>query len=315
MEYVRLGQTDINVSRITFGTMELGGGNAFSWGTDRWEVKSDEENINLLRTAYEHGVTSIDTAELYGAGHAEEVVGRALRDIRKDCVIATKISPHHLRPKDIRTAVAQSLFRLKTDYIDLYYIHSPNKEIPIEDTMAELTKLKDEGIIRAIGVSNFSLEQLKEAMEFARIDAIQPEYHLLHRKIEQDLRDFCAEHSISILNFNSLAKGILAGAYHKEGSEVTDFRKNKPIFQPENLRKCEELIQTLREIAEPKGAALSQIAIQWLFLQKGLTSAIVGTQNEKHFLENLKAVDVKLTDEEAAKLDAVSRRVLDSLAL
>src|SRR5690606_31712669 len=103
--------------------------------------------------------TSIDTAELYGAGHAEEVVGKALRDIRKDCVVATKISPHHLRPKDIRTAVAQSLFRLKTDYIDLYYIHSPNKEIPIEDTMTELTKLKEEGTIRAIGVSNFSLEQ------------------------------------------------------------------------------------------------------------------------------------------------------------
>ncbi len=295
MEYIKLGKTDMEVSRITFGTMELGGGNAFGSGMHRWELKPDEDNIKLLRTAFENGLDSFDTAELYGAGHSEWIVGKALHDIRKDCVIATKISPHHLRPADIRIAVSQSLFRLNTDYIDLYYIHSPSKNIPIEDTILELNKLKDEGIIRAIGVSNFSLEQLKEAMAFGRIDAIQPEYNLLQRKIEDDLMDFCHENDISIMSYNSIVKGVLTGVFH-HGKEVKDFRKERPLF-----------------LADAKGATVAQIAIRWLFHLRGFTSAIIGTQNEKHFLDNLKSVDIALSDEEVARLSTVSKKVLEQL--
>jgi myo-inositol catabolism protein IolS len=314
MEYVKLGNTDMDVSRITFGAMELGGGNAFAGGMNRWAVKSDEENIKLLRTAFENGLTTFDTAELYGAGHSEIIVGKALRDIRKDCIIATKISPHHLRPNDIRIAVSQSLFRLNTDYIDIYYIHSPSKEIPIEDTMSELNKLKEQGTIRAIGVSNFSLEQLKKALEFGRIDTIQPEYNLLQRNIENDLLGFCCENSISIMSYNSLAKGILTGAFHLYGQEVTDFRRNRPLFQPDKMQKSTDLIMVLKKIADSKGATLSQIAINWLFRQQGFTSAIIGTQNEKHFLENLKSVEISLSDEEVARLDSVSKQVLKSFS-
>lgn len=315
MEYVKLGQTNFDVSRITFGAMELGGGNAFGNGIDRWEVKSDEDNIKLLRTAFENGVTTFDTAEIYGAGHSEFVVGKALREIRKECVIATKISSHHLRPADVRTAVMQSLFRLNTDYIDLYYIHSPSKEIPIEDTMHALNQLKESGMIRAIGVSNFSLEQLKEALQFGRIDAIQPEYNLLQRDIERDLMRFCHDNAISVMSYNSIAKGILTGIFHLGGREVNDFRRNRPLFQPENMQKTKALILALKEIADAHSATLSQIAINWLFHQKGLTSAIIGTQNEKHFLENLKAVDILLSDEEVARLDVVSKQVLSTLQL
>lgn len=313
MEYVKLGKTNMDVSRITFGSMELGGGNAYvGGGMDRWAVKPDEDNIKLLRTAFENGVTSFDTAELYGAGHSEEVVGKALHEIRKDCVIASKISPHHLRPMDIRTALGQSLFRLNTDYLDIYYIHSPSKEIPIEDTMGELNKLKEEGIIRAIGVSNFSLEQLKKALEFGRIDAFQPEYNLLQRDIETELQSFCYEHSISIMSYNSIAKGILTGAFHIQGQEVKDFRRNRPLFQPDKLPKEKVLILLLKEIAESKGATLAQVAINWLFHQKGFTSAIVGTQNEKHFIENLKSVELSLSSDEVSRLDKVSKQVLKS---
>lgn len=312
MDYVKLGTTDMDVSRITFGAMELGGGNAYAGGMDRWAVKSEEENIKLLRTAFENGVTTFDTAELYGAGLSEMIVGKALREIRKDCVIATKISPHHLRPNDIRMAVSQSLFRLNTDYIDLYYIHMPSKDIPIEDTMSELNKLVEEGTIRAIGVSNFSIEQLKKAMEFGRIEAIQPEYNLLQRNIELDLRDFCFENSISIMSYNSIAKGILTGAFHLYGHEVKDFRRKKPIFQPDKMEKITNLIMVLKEIADSKGASLSQIAINWLFHQKGFTSAIVGTQNEKHFLENLNSVEISLSNDEVVRLDTVSKQVLKS---
>ena len=314
MEYIKLGTTDMDVSRITFGAMELGGGNAYARGMDRWAVKTEEENIKLIRTAFDNGVTTFDTAELYGAGLSEMIVGKALRDIRKDSIIATKVSAHHLRPNDIRMAVSQSMFRLHTDYIDLYYIHMPSKEIPIADTMSELYKLKEEGIIRAIGVSNFSLEQLKQALEYGRVDAIQPEYNLLQRNIEMDMMDFCYEHSISIMSYNSIAKGILTGAFHLYGHEVKDFRRNKPIFQPDNMKKITDLIMVLKEIADSRGASLSQIAINWLFRQKGFTSAIIGTQNEKHFIENLNSVDISLSEDEVSRLDAVSTQVLKSLS-
>ncbi len=312
MEYVKLGNTDLEVSRITFGAMELGGGNAFAGGAHHWEVKSDEENMKLLRTAFEKGINSFDTAEIYGAGHSEWVVGKSLQDIRKDCIIATKVSPHHLRPKDIRMALAQSMFRLKTDYIDLYYIHAPSKEIPIADSMSELNKLKQEGIIRAIGVSNFSLEQLKEAMNYGQIDAIQPEYNLLQRKIEQDPLGYCQDNHISIMSYNSIAKGILTGVFH-HGKQVSDFRKERPLFQPESLNVTRELIDAMQDIAEAKGATLAQVAIHWLFHQPGFTSAIIGTQNEKHFLDNVKAVDIQLSNDEVAHLDTVSRKVLAEL--
>ncbi|GIQ67186.1 aldo/keto reductase [Xylanibacillus composti] len=312
MEYVQLGKSDMKVSRITFGAMELGGGNAFASGAHRWELKPDEENMKLLRTAFEQGVNSFDTAEIYGAGHSEWVVGKALKDIRKDCIIATKVSPHHLRPNDIRMALSQSMFRLDTDYIDLYYIHAPSKDIPIAETMDELNKLKKEGIIRAIGVSNFSLEQLKEAMAYGQIDAIQPEYNLLQRKIEQDLMGFCRENSVSIMSYNSIAKGILTGVFH-HGKQVNDFRKERPLFQPESLQITRELIDAMQVIADAKGAALAQIAIHWLFHQPGFTSAIIGTQNEKHFLDNVKAVEIQLSQDEVTQLDLISKKVLEKL--
>jgi myo-inositol catabolism protein IolS len=314
MQYVKLGKTGIDVSRITFGCMELGGGNAYvNGGFDRWPVKPDEENAKLLRTAFDKGVTSFDTAELYGAGHSEEVVGRALREIRKKCIIATKISPHHLRNADVRTTIGESLFRLNTDYIDLYYIHSPSKEIPIEETMAMLVKLKEEGVIRAIGVSNFSLEQLKAALEFGRIDAVQMEYNLLSRNIEKDLLGFCIDNAISVMSYNSIAKGILTGLFHLYGEEVKDFRKNRPLFQPERMVKEKDLIVLLKEMADAKGTTVAQIAISWLFHQKGFTSAIIGTQNESHFIENLRAVDIALSAEECSRLDGMSRTVLERI--
>ncbi|RAP73761.1 aldo/keto reductase [Paenibacillus montanisoli] len=312
MRYAKLGRTDMEVSRITYGAMELGGGNAFSGGSTRWELRPEEDNIRLLRQAFDNGVNSFDTAELYGAGRSEFIIGKALGDVRKQCVIATKVSAHHLRPKEIRTALWQSMFRLNTDYIDLYYIHTPSNEIPIEESMGELSKLKEEGVIRAIGVSNFSLAQLKQAMQYGRVDAIQPEYHMLQRSIEDDLLGYCLENGISIMSYNSLAKGILTGIFHK-GKEVTDFRKERSLFQSENLLKTADLIRLLEEIAAAKDATLSQIAISWLLRQKGLTSAIVGTQNEKHFFENLHSIDIELTEEEATKLDAESKKALRNL--
>jgi len=307
MNYAKLGQTGIEVSRLTFGCWELGGG----W----WEKAEDEVNIKLLQTAFDRGVNSFDTAEAYGDGHSETIVGLALAGKRKECVLATKVSKDHLRRDDLRRAVEKSLQRLRTDYLDLYYVHWPNPEIPLQETMTEMSRLKEEGIIRAIGVSNFSLSLLQQAQEYAQVDAIQPEYSLLQREIEGGLLPYCREQSIAVMAYSPLTKGILTGAFHFGNAKLKedDFRRSRRFFLPEHLEKEKELLLLLKEIAEAKGVSISQVALAWLLAQPGLTSAIVGTQNERHLLDNLQATGLQLSQEELAKLDRMSRKVIASL--
>ncbi len=307
MNYAKLGQTGIEVSRLTFGCWELGGG----W----WEKAEDEVNIKLLQTAFDRGVNSFDTAEAYGDGHSETIVGLALAGKRKECVLATKVSKDHLRRDDLRRAVEKSLQRLRTDYLDLYYVHWPNPEIPLQETMTEMSRLKEEGIIRAIGVSNFSLSLLQQAQEYAQVDAIQPEYSLLQREIEDGLLPYCREHSIAVMAYSPLTKGILTGAFHFGNAKLKedDFRRSRRFFLPEHLEKEKELLLLLKEVAEAKGVSISRVALAWLLAQPGLTSAIVGTQNERHLLDNLQATELQLTQEELARLDQVSRKVIASL--
>lgn len=304
MKHKRLGKTELNVSSITFGCWELGGG--------PWEFTSDDNNIKAIQAAYEMGITTFDTAEGYGSGHSEEIVGAALEGIRSQCVISTKVSRAHLAPDDVRRSAENSLKRLETDYIDIYYIHWPSFEIPVDKTLSEFNKLKEEGLIRAIGVSNFSLAQLQEAGQYAQIDVIQPEYSLLHREIEQEIVPYCLQNQIGIMSYSSIAKGILTGAFHLGGKTLdeNDFRSTRRLFLPEHLKLEEELILLLKQIADAKGKAVSQIAIQWLLQQPALTTAIVGSQSIKHMQENVDAVDIELTSDEIQALSAVSQKVI-----
>ncbi|MFH5183271.1 aldo/keto reductase [Paenibacillus sp. TAB 01] len=304
MKHKRLGKTELNVSSITFGCWELGG--------RTWEFTSDDNNIKAIQAAYEMGITTFDTAEGYGSGHSEEIVGAALEGIRSQCVISTKVSRAHLAPDDVRRSAENSLNRLKTDYIDIYYIHWPSFEIPLDKTLSEFNKLKEEGLIRAIGVSNFSLAQLQEAGQYAQIDVIQPEYSLLHREIEQEIVPYCLQNQIGIMSYSSIAKGILTGAFHLGGKTLdeNDFRSTRRLFLPEHLKLEEELILLLKQIADAKGKAVSQIAIQWLLQQPALTTAIVGSQSIKHMQENVDAVDIELTSDEIQALSAVSQKVI-----
>ncbi len=307
MQYTRLGKTDIEVSRITFGCWELGGG--------MWEKAEDEVNIKAIQTAFEQGITSFDTAEGYGNGHSERITGLALQGKRQECVIATKVKKDNLSPDDLRRACERSLTMLQTDYIDIYYIHWPNPLIPLAETLPALTQLKAEGLIRAIGVSNFSLAQLQEAVSYGQIDVIQPEYSLLQRDIEAALLPFCRAHSIGVMSYSSIAKGILTGAFHlgKATLKEDDFRRTRRFFLPEHLEKEQELIVLLQEIAATKGTSLAQIAIAWLLHQPGLSSAIVGTQSEKHLIDNCQSTAVSLSEEELTALDQVSSKVIASL--
>ncbi len=307
MIYQKLGKTNLDISKVAFGCWELGG--------DKWEKRSDEGNIKALRTALDCGINTFDTAVNYGSGHSEEIVGIALKDRRRECIIATKVRPESLRPDDVRQSCEGSLRRLQTGYIDILYIHWPNNGIPLKDTLSEFNKLKEENIIRAIGVSNFSIAQLKEAVSYSQIDVVQLEYSLLQRNLEAEILPFCIENSIALTSYSSVAKGILTGAYHFGGLSVSpdDFRSARRLFIPEHREKERELLVLLKEIAASKGAAISQIAVSWILNQKGMTSAIVGTQSEKHLMENIAAADIELTQHELDILDKTSRKVLKSI--
>ncbi|WP_248925235.1 aldo/keto reductase [Paenibacillus hamazuiensis] len=307
MKYRTLQKSGIQVSAITFGCWELGGG--------PWEFTSDENNMKALRAAFDMGITTFDTAEGYGNGHSEEIVGAALEGIRKDAIISTKVSRANLAPENVRKSAEASLKRLRTDYIDIYYIHWPSFEIPVAETLSEFNKLKQEGLIRAIAVSNFSLEQLEEAGKYAQIDMIQPEYSLLHRGIEKDVLPYCKQNGIAVMSYSSIAKGILTGAFHIGGKQLAedDFRKTRRLFLPEHLEAERGLILKLKEIADAKGKTVSQVAISWLLHQDGLTTAIVGTQNVKHLRENADAVDIELSPQELAELNAASDKALAAI--
>jgi aryl-alcohol dehydrogenase-like predicted oxidoreductase len=304
MDYRTFGRTSAKISRITFGCWEMGGA--------QWEHTSDDINTKLVYKALDLGINSFDTAEGYGDGHSEEVLGKALAGKRKDLFIATKVSPKHLHARDIRSSITTSFKRLRTDYVDLYYIHWPNVEIPLEETMGELVKLQKEGLIRSIGVSNFSSAQLTGALQYGRIEALQNEYSLLHRGIEAELVPFCIKESISVMSYSSIAKGILTGAFHFGGAKLKadDFRASRRLFLPDHLEQEKELLDLMKEIAGRYKVPISRIAIAWLFHKKGLTSALVGTQNEAHLLENIEAAALNLSAQDLASLDTVSARVL-----
>jgi aryl-alcohol dehydrogenase-like predicted oxidoreductase len=201
------------------------------------------------------------------------------------------------------------------DYVDLYYIHWPNKDIPLEETMPEMLKLQKEGLIRFIGVSNFSVSQLEEALKIGRVEAIQPEYSLLQRDIEDDILPLCRKLSISVMSYSSIAKGILTGIFHFGGAKLkeTDFRSSRRLFLPDHLEKEKELLDLMKIIADRLGITISQLALSWIFHQKGLSSAIAGTQSEKHLLENINALGVTIPPQDMTDLNAVSLKVIEAI--
>lgn len=304
MRYATLAASKLSVSKLTFGCWELGGG--------QWEKQSDETNIEAIQTALELGITSFDTAEGYGQGHSEEVLGEALEGKRDNCVIASKVSPEHLRADDIERSVERSLRRLRTDVLDIYYIHRPNPEVALTQTLSTLNRLREQGVIRAIGLSNFSMAELEQAVHITPIDVIQPEYSLLQRSIEPDILPLCRVGEMGVLTYSSIAKGILSGAYHfgRARVEADDFRVARRMFLPEHLEAEQPLVELVGQVADTHHVTPAQVAIAWMLQQPGITSAIVGSQNVAHLRDNARAADLALTAEQLSRLDALSREVI-----
>jgi aryl-alcohol dehydrogenase-like predicted oxidoreductase len=311
MEHRRLGKSELNVSVIGIGTWAIGG---FFWGpTD------ESAAIAAIQKAIDTGVNLIDTAPIYGAGHSEELVGKAVKGRRQQVLIATKCGVHQkgnvltndLTPKSIRQELENSLKRLGTDVIDLYQCHWPDPNTPIEETMAEMTRMKTEGKIRAIGVSNFDAVLLKKAQKVAQIASNQVQYSLLNREIEKELIPFCLKQDIGILAYGPMGGGILTGKY-----------KQKPQFEPGDARsffynfyeeplwsQVQALLKELEKIAQRHGRPVAQVAINWVRQQPGLSCALVGARSPQQAEANAAAGSWQLSSEELAGINQAASRI------
>lgn len=310
METRSLGTSDIQITPILMGTWQAGKGG--------WVGIEDEETIKAIRKAYEMGITTVDTAEVYGKGYSEQIVGKALSDVRDKVVYASKVFADHLHYDQVIEACDRSLTNLNTDYIDLYQIHWPSgafdsEVVPVSETMSALNKLKEQGKIRAIGVSNFSRSQLEEASQHGRIDSLQPPYSLFWRQIEEDAMPYCVENKISILAYSSLAQGLLTGKFDSNHQFAPgDIRLKNKLFQGENYQRAQKALSELRPIADNHNCSLSQLSLAWLITQPQ-TNAIAGARNAAQVADNAKATSITLSSDELTKIDRIGKQVTDYL--
>jgi len=310
MELRILGTSDIKISPIIMGTWQA--------GKDMWVGIDDTVSIRAIKAAYDAGITTFDTAEVYGNGHSEKIVGNALQNVRDRVVIATKVFSNHLQYKKVIDACHGSLKNLNTDYIDLYQIHWPPgsfgaKKVPLEETMRAMTDLKTQGKIRAIGVSNFSRSQLEDAATYGRIDSLQPPYSLFWRKVETDAMPYCLENNITLLAYSSMAQGLLTGKFGPDHTFAKgDHRFRNKLFQPENYERVQKALDRLRPIATANHIVLAQLALAWVISQPG-TCAIAGARNPEQAVQNAAAANVRLSEEDIEAIDDIGKMVTDQL--
>ena len=310
MKYLELGSSGIRISKVIMGTWQT--------GKAMWVGIDDGESSRAIRAAFDAGINTFDTAEYYGNGHSERIIGEALADIRDQVVYATKVFSNHLKYKQVLNACHKSLRNLKTDVIDLYQIHWPagsfgSKKVPIEETMGALNDLKDQGKIRAIGVSNFSRAQMEEALQYGAVESLQPPYSLFWRQVERDAMPFCVEKGIAVLAYSSMAQGILTGKFGPDHTfEKGDHRVDHRLFQPENYARVQEALARFRPIAEGKGATLGQLALAWITAQPN-SCAIAGARNEEQIRQSAAAAELSLSPGDLEEIDAIGRTVTDPL--
>ena len=305
-----LGQTNIEITPLLVGTWQA--------GKKMWAGIEDEESIQAIRAAFEAGITTVDTAEIYGEGHSELIVAQALADVREQVIYATKVFANHLKYEEVIAACHRSLKNLQTDYIDLYQIHWPsgswNTEIvPISETMAALNYLKAQGKIRAIGVSNFSRSQLEEARQYGRIESIQPPYSLFWRSVEKEIMPYCIDNNISILAYSPLAQGLLTGKF-RNGYQLAaeDHRIKNKLFHGENFQRVQAALTQLEPIAKRYNCSLAQLSLAWLIKQPQ-TNAIAGVRNAAQAVNNAQAMTINLIPEDLKLIDNIGKQVTDFL--
>lgn len=296
MNYRKL--RNIEVSSIGYGCM------GFSHGYG--EIPSEEEAIRLMRLAYDKGCTFFDTAEVYGDGHNERLVGKAIEPFREHIILASKLfidseavgDSFEALEAHIRAHLDASLEKLRTDYLDIYYQHRVNDDIPVEDVARVMGKLIVEGKIRGWGQSQPTAEQIRRAHEITPLTAVQSEYSMMERQFEQDVIPTCKELNIGFVPFSPLASGFLSGKYSNEDQyQGDDVRRVITRFNKENVNKNQPLIDLIQKYADEQQATPAQISLAWMLYKEPFIVPIPGMRKETRVDENLRAADVKLTDE------------------
>jgi len=303
---VKIGKSEVTSTPLGLGTNAVGGYNLFP-------NLNDDDGLNIVKTGIENGITLLDTAYVYGLGHSEELVGQAIKDFdRHKLVIATKgaqdmsTGEEVVRndPKFITQQVENSLKRLGTDYIDIYYLHFPDKDTPKAEAVGALERLREQGKIRAIGVSNFSLDQIKEANADGYFDVVEDQLSLVHKDFGAETLPYLKQNNISFVPYFPLASGLLTGKYqHDVSFPKDDIRSGMPIFQEPLYSQILKAVDTVRPIAEAHDATVAQTVLAWYIKNPLISVVIPGAKKPDQVVANAKAMTVELTDKEFKQID------------
>ena len=307
----QLGNSDLKLTPIGFGAWAIGGGNwDFGWGP-----QDDRESVEAIQRALERGVNWIDTAAIYGLGHSEEIVAMALAHCSTLPYVFTKCSMRwdenrriyrSLKKDSLREEVENSLRRLKLDVIDLYQVHWPDPDAEIEEGWETLARIKEEGKVRYIGVSNFNVKQMERALKIAPITSLQPPYSLLDRAVEDEILPFCKAHNIGVINYSPMASGLLSGQMTAERiakMPEDDWRRRAPQFREPKLSRNLKLVELLREIGNVHRVQPGVVAIAWTLRNPAVTAAIVGVRRAGQVEGIIPAATFRLSEQEAARID------------
>jgi aryl-alcohol dehydrogenase-like predicted oxidoreductase len=310
-ELRKLGNSDLNITPMGVGAWAMGGsGWKFAWGE-----QDDNDSISAIRAAIDAGINWIDTAAVYGLGHSEEIVGRAVKGLSNRPYIFTKCERRwdanreiypSLKADSVRKECESSLRRLGVEQIDLYQIHWPEPEAEIEEGWTELARLKEEGKVRWIGVSNFNVEQMKRVQKIAPITSLQPPYSLLARKIEAEILPFAKANNIGVIVYSPMRAGLLTGKMTRERAlnlPQDDWRSRNPDFQEPQLSRNLELVEILRQIGERHGRTPGEVAIAWTLNNPAVTGAIVGLRNAEQVQGVIGALEFRLNQDEVAEIE------------
>jgi aryl-alcohol dehydrogenase-like predicted oxidoreductase len=312
MHTKQLGNSDLYITPIGFGAWAIGGGDwEFAWGP-----QDDAESVAAIRKALAAGVNWIDTAAVYGLGHSEEVVARALEGMNNRPYVFTKCSMiwdehrqirRSLKADSIRRECEASLRRLRVETIDLYQVHWPDPDPAIEEGWATLAALKKEGKVRHIGVSNFNVSQMKRAQAIAPITSLQPRYSLIHREVEAEILPFAARENIGVIAYSPMASGLLTGAMTPERIArlpADDWRKRHADFQEPLLSRHLRLVRLLQVIGSHHGRTSAEVAVAWVLHNSAVTGAIVGTRRPSQIRGVIGASEFRLSPRELAEIEA-----------
>ena len=309
MQYRNLGNTDVKLSAIGLGCMSM---------SHAYGQPNDEESILTLEKAIEIGITFWDTADIYGNGANEELISRVLQPNRQKIFLATKfgftgyadgkLAAFDGSPAYMKKAVEASLRRLRTDVIDLYYAHRVDPNVPIEETVGAMAELVKQGKVRYLGLSEASAQSLRRAYAVHPISALQSEYSLLTRDVENTVLPVCRELHITLVPFSPLARGLMTNTLDLTGLGATDFRRGLPRYQPEHADNNAQLAAGFAALAAAKGCTPAQLALAWVLAQGSDIIPIPGTKRRKYLLDNAGALDVTLTKQDFDDIDQLLRR-------